>query len=423
MTWRYRAADANGREAEGVLDADTAADALTQLRQRALWVIELAPAHDDRGSAVPATSPAPATARPWRDALSNTWTRWSGRDLDTLAVRTRAVATLLAAGVPLERTLAHAATAGEADDADAGGWRGTFTRVRDAVRGGSALSDALAREPRFPAAFAPSVAAAEAAGTLAITFDALAASLERTAQVQARVRSALVYPVVLATSSIVGTLVILIGVVPRFAALVTDTGGQLPLSTRLLVGAGAFMTKGGWLLLPALAAAVLWWRRSLRAPEARLAWDTQRLTWPVFGAFERQRDAARYLGTLALALGAGVPLLRAMALARATVHNRALAARFEPAEARVRDGAALGSALGDVLPPLAVQLLSAGEAGAALAPLAQRAAQAADEAAEQQLARVVALIEPVMILGFGGLVAFVALALLQAIYGLNAGLG
>ncbi|MFN5583456.1 type II secretion system F family protein, partial [Gemmatimonas sp.] len=166
--------------------------------------------------------------------------------------------------------------------------------------------------------------------------------------------------------------------------------------------------------------ALVWWRRALRDPARATAWDAQRLGWPLIGRFERDRDGARYLDTLSLALASGVSLLRAMALARATMQNRALAARLEPAEARVRDGVPLVDAVGDTLPPLARQLLRAGEAGGALSVLAARAAAAADGEAERQLGRVVALIEPVMILGFGGVVALVALALLQAIYGLNA---
>jgi type II secretory pathway component PulF len=297
-----------------------------------------------------------------------------------------------------------------------------FRDVRTAVRAGASLAEALQKQPQLPACFAPSVAAAEAAGTLADTFAQLAGALERTAQVRARVRSALVYPVVLGLSSVIGTLVILLIVVPRFSTLLTDTGSALPLSTRLLLSLSGALSAGGWLLLPALLVAAAWWQRAQRDPAQRAVWDARRLRWPVFGEFERQRETARYLGTLALALASGVSLLRALALARATVRNAALAAALEPAEARVRDGGALAGALRDALPPIAVRLLEAGEAGGDLASLARRAADAADDNAERQLGRVVALIEPVMILGFGGIVAFVALALLQAIYGLNAGL-
>lgn len=427
MTWRFRAADAAGREVEGDVRAATAADALSQLREQSLWVIELLPV----GAPTAARQVSGTADSGWQarvaTAVGTRWARWSGQDVEALAVLTRVIATLLAAGVPVERALDYASRDG--DDAGEGGaagaasrtWRALFAAVQRAVRNGVPMSEAMAREPGLPPVFAPSVAAAEASGTLSQTFQRLAEVLERRAQVAARVRGALVYPLVLALSSTIGTLVMLLVVVPRFATLLSDTGQALPLSTRALLAVSVFLTRGGWLLFPALLVALVAFQRRLQDPDRRMDWDGRRLRWPVLGAFERQRDAARYLGTLALALDAGVSLLRAMQLARGTVHNRAYAARLTPAEARVRDGAPLSDALSGELPSLAQQLLQAGEAGGALAPLAARAADAADEAAERQLSRLVSLIEPAMILGFGGIVALVAIALLQAIYGLNAG--
>ncbi len=425
MTWRYRAADASGRESRGTVQAGTADEARAQLRARALWAIELVAEGAAPERAVVSGGAginADANVPPVRAGLARLWARWSGDDLESLAVIMRAIATLLEAGVPVDRALAFATSAGaEGEAAPAGAvWRVLFGRLHRAVRDGRALSEAMRDEPSLPVAFAPSVAAAEATGTLPETFGRLAAALERTAATQARVRAALVYPAVLALSSTVGTLVILLVVVPRFAELMSDGGAPLPLSTRLLMAVSAFLLRGGWALVPLGAGAVLWWQRTLRDPARAASWDARRLGWPLLGRYERDRDGARYLETLSLTLTSGVPLLRAMALARATMQNRALAARLEPAEGRVRDGVPLVDAVGDSLPPLARQLLRAGEAGSALPVLAARAAAAADGEAERQLGRVVALIEPVMILGFGGVVALVALALLQAIYGLNA---
>lgn len=415
MKWTYRAADAAGRETRGDIAAPSAADAIATLRTRALWVIEL---HAEQAIATaPAPRSVPTGAAPWADRVAIRWAAWSGNDLAQLSVLTRSIATLLAAGVPVTKALGFAAARPTANSR----WPSAFAAIERAVRDGQSLSEAVAANGALPVVFAPSLAAAEATGTLAHTFDALAALLERRVEVQARIRSALVYPAVLALSSIVGTLIILLVVVPRFAALVSDAGSQLPLSTRMLVSLSTWLSGGGWLLIPALVLLGVVAVRSLRDPARRLAFDGQRLVWPVIGAFERQREAARYLSTLSLALAAGVNLLRSMTLARATVHNRAYAVRLGNGEALVRDGGTLADAIGEELPPLARQLLAAGEASGALAILAQRAADAADADAERQLARLVSLIEPVMILGFGGIVGGVALALLQAIYGLNAG--
>jgi general secretion pathway protein F len=408
--WRYRAMDARGEESRGDLVASSEAEVIATLRTRALWVVEL--------EAAEATGALPDRARPAASPVSmrRLVARWSGAELESLAVSTRAIATLLAAGQPLDRALGYAAS-----DAADETWSPVFAMLRDRVREGEALAEALARAPSLPAGFAPAVAAAEATGTLATTFERLALHLERRAKTQGAIRSALVYPTLLAASSIVGTLVILLVVVPRFATLLADTGIALPWATRLLLALGSALSSYGWVLLALVVALAVGVPQALRVPATRQRWHAARLRWPVVGAFEQQREAARYLDTLALALGSGVPLLSAMRLARSTVGNTALAASLAPAEAAVRDGAPMAEALAGLLPTLPLRLLEAGEAAGAIGAMAQRAAEAAEQSTQRQLAQAVSLIEPVMIVGFGGVVGFVALALLQAIYGLNAG--
>jgi type II secretory pathway component PulF len=430
--WRYRASDARGKEARGEVAAESADAAVAALQARALWVIDLEPVaaattidghaqgpeNGRENGRVNAEQPGVA------QALTRMWSRLAGRDLEALAVITRAIATLLAAGVPLDRALGHAAEAEPADtDATAGasGWGAVFAAVRDRVRRGESLADAAAQVERLPTTFAPAFAAAEATGALPATFARLADHLERQQRTVNALRAALVYPSLLAVASVTGTLVILVVVVPRFAALLADSGVPLPWATRVLVGTGAALARGGWWMVGALAlGSVVTWR-SAQTPEGRARWHARRLTWPVIGSFERARDAARYLDTLALALANGVPVLRAMRLARRSVQNVVLAAALEPAEPAVRDGTSLSQALGAWLPPLARRLMEAGESAGALAPMAQRAADAADAAVQRRLAQLVAVVEPFLILVFGGIVGFVALALLQAIYGLNAG--
>ena len=255
---------------------------------------------------------------------------------------------------------------------------------------------------------------------MAATFARLADDLEARSQLRARVRAALVYPTLLALASTVGTLVILVVVVPRFADLIAGAGGTVPASTRLLIGLSALLSRFGWLLAIAVVLAGTAVRQSLQDASRRRRWHTARLGWPLVGRFEREQAAAGYLSTLAVALESGVPLLRAMSLARGTVGNDALAERMAGAEAVVRDGGSVSGALARSLPPLATRLLEAGEQGGALAPLARRAATAASDQVQRVMTSAVSLIEPVMILGFGGIVGFVALALLQAIYGMNA---
>ncbi|MDQ8168734.1 MAG: type II secretion system F family protein [Gemmatimonadota bacterium] len=423
IRWRYEAADAHGAITRGEVDAATADEAVAALRRRALWVIDLTPADEAGTDGAAAPAPVGRTADGMVGGMADgiatrlqaLWDRVGGGRDEALLVSTRTLATLLEAGVPLTRALAFAAS-GDTDPH----WRAVFAGLQEAVARGESLSDAAARVPSLPPRYAPLLAAAEASGSMAATVDRLANDLEQRGALRARVQAALVYPTVLATASVLGTLVILVVVVPRFADLIADAGGTVPASTRALIALSDALARAGWWLVGAgvLGAAAV--RQWLRDPRQRLRWHTARLHWPLTGRFEQEQAAAAYLSTLAVALESGVPLLRAMPLARGTVGNAALAARLTGAEAVVRDGGSVAQSLSGTLPPLAVRLLEAGEQGGALAPLARRAADAAAAQVQRLITRAVALIEPAMILGFGGVVGFVALALLQAIYGLNA---
>ncbi len=404
--WRYQAADAQGAMTRGEVEAASAEDAAAELRRRALWVIALEPTR--------AATLALALASPVR-WLKRVARRTADGD-ESLALLTRTVATLLESGVPLVRALAFAAS-GETDAR----WQRIFGGLQEAVTRGESLSEAAARVEALPRAYAPLLAAAEASGSMADTFARLADDLELRSQLRSRVRAALVYPTLLAIASTVGTLVILVVVVPRFADLIAGAGGTVPASTRLLIGLSALLSRYGWLVAIAVALAGTAVRQSLQDAARRRRWHAARLRWPLIGRFEREQAAAGYLSTLAVALESGVPLLRAMSLARATVGNDDLAERLARAEALVRDGGSVSQALSGSLTPLATRLLEAGEESGALAPLARRAATAANDQVQRVVTSAVALIEPVMILGFGGVVGFVALALLQAIYGINAG--
>lgn len=420
--WRYTAATSDGSTVRGEIDAATERDAVDALRRRALWAVEMAPldarqtqasdrsANGTDGSGVTA-SPVRGDAR-W---LSNVSARWRGTADADLAVTVRAVSTLLAAGVPLSRALSYAERSSASQPHRQG-----FGRLYAAVQRGDSLSAAVATVDAFPVIFAPLIAAGEGSGTLDASLALLATYLERRDALRTRIRSALVYPTLLAIASVAGILVILVVVVPRFAGLIFESGGALPWSTRALMGLSTAVVEWWWLLALLAVVSALVVDRGRRNPAWQRAWHAKRLGWPWIGSFERTHAAARYTGTLAVGLRAGVPLLTSMTLARAVVTNRQLATRLAEAELEVRQGRSLSSAISGLLPPLSERLLEAGEVSGDLAGMAARAGDAADEALQRTLTQGVALIEPILILGFGGLVGFVALALLQAIYGLNA---
>ena len=400
MRYRYRAATAEGAEVGGVLDAATRDAALDALRRRALVPIALDAA--DR-----ATPTAPSG--------------WSRRYFDgtaraaAVALFARTLGTLLDAGVPLERALAFCA-----EQAAHPGVATALADVRQAVRDGAALAPALARHPTvFGSLVVALLGAGDAAGALALAADRLAAHLDEAAELRAQVRSALLYPAIMGVVAAVGVMVLLLVVVPRFVGMLGEVGGTLPLSTRMLVGASRALVGAWWAWLLLIVAAIASARGWLGVPANRVRWHGARLSLPVGGSLERRWATARMARVLALMLTGGGRLLPALRVAAGAAPNLVMAAGMTRAADRVAEGERLAPALTDVVPPLAAQLLAVGEETGRLAAMAERVADVYDGEVRRALRTAVALLEPALIVLFGAIVGFIALALLQAVYAVD----
>jgi type II secretory pathway component PulF len=390
--FRYRAATPAGQLVEGVLQAASRHVALSELGRQRLYPVavdEIAAAPAERGR------------RPGRRAA--------------LALWTRSMATLLGAGVPLDRALgfsgAHAGHRGLSE---------VVREVRRSVQDGAGLADSLARHPRyFDDLFNATIAAGESTGALDAVLERLADHVEESRELRSQVQSALLYPVLMAIVASVGVVILLGFVIPRFATIMADVGGKLPLSTRLLMSASLVVTKGWWVWLVLGIAVAYGIRTALARPDLRRRWHAARLQLPWLGDFERKYLTARFTRTLGLLLRSGIPVVPALGIARASAPNLVFREGIDQAAAAVTEGGALAPALSGTLPPLAVQMIAVGEETSQLEGLSLRVADAYDSEVRRTLRAMVALIEPALILVFGALVGFVALAMLQAIYGIN----
>jgi general secretion pathway protein F len=392
--YRYRAANAGGRVVEGVLQAPSRQTALAELERQHLFPVAI-------DEVVVAGGAAPATRRLGRRAAVTLWTR--------------SAATLLSAGLPLDQVLGFTAShSGHADLTDA------LKQVRRAVQGGSDLATALAQHPRyFDQLFTATVSAGESSGALDTVFERLAEHLEEGAELRSQVRSALLYPALMAVVGGLGVIVLLSFVIPRFATIFADVGGNLPLTTRILITISQIVTQGwwAWLLLAALAIYAI--PTALARPAAKRRWHGARLELPWIGDLERKYMTAQFARTLGLVLRSGLPVLPALGIARTSAGNVVIREGLDRASMSVAEGSALAPALAGTLPPLALQMIAVGEESGHLEDLCLRVADTYDGEVRRALRTTVALIEPAMILIFGALVGFVALAMLQAIYGIN----
>ncbi len=390
----YQAANAQGRIEKGQLDADSPRGARQVLRGRGLTPVQVSAA---------------------RSAGSG----WGTRRLSAseLAWATRQLASLLAASLPLEGALSAVIEQAERPHVAQ-----ALTAVRADVRAGQRLTVALAARPRdFPPIYRALVGAGEDSGDLARVMERLADYIEERNALQAKVLTAFIYPAAISLVSVAIVIFLLSYVVPQVVTAFVQARQTLPMLTQVMLAASAFVRSWGVWAGLGIAALVVAWRLALRKPELRLRWDAMLLRVPMVGRFVLGVNSARFASTLAILLDAGVPLLRALEAARQTLGNALLARCADDVSARVREGAALGSALKvqKVYPPILVHLVASGEKTGALAPLLDRAAQTISREIERRAMALTALLEPTMILVMGGVVLTIVLAVLMPIMEMN----
>lgn len=394
-TFAYEAVDGAGRRQRGEGSAASAAALTRTLEDRGLLVLELA------------ESSAAGGTRWWRP----------GRRREVLEF-TRAMSALLPAGMPLARAL-DAATGVASRDVSA-----AIRDVRARVERGVPVADALAEHPAlFDPLYCGIVRAGERSGDLDSAFERLAEQLDRDEQLRSRILSAAIYPLLLASAGTVAVAVLVFFVLPRFVTLLEGSGAVLPPTTRaLLVVTG--MLRRAWpllVLLPFVGAGLAAWVRNTE--DGRRAWSGLLLQLPLVRTLRQYALSARFARLVGVLLGGGAPLLPALDDAMASIGDPI--ARDEIARVRglVREGASMRAALGTstLFSPLLAQLVGVGEEAGQMRTFLVKAADIFEERTERATQRVAALAEPAMIVVFGAIVAFVALSLLQAIYGINAG--
>ncbi|WP_334135025.1 type II secretion system F family protein, partial [Tepidimonas sp.] len=343
----------------------------------------------------------------------------SGRPLSRarLASWTRQLASLVAAGLPLERALGSLV-----DNADSERERVLLQQLRAEVNAGSPLATALAIEPAvFDDSYRAVVAAGETSGRLGAVLQQLADEREAAEALRQRIFSAALYPAIVTVLSLAIVLFLMTYVVPQVAQAFGAGRRALPLLTVVMMRASALLRDWGWLLALGVVGSGVAVALLRRIPAWRLRLDRLWLRVPLLGTLSRQYDVARLTATLALLVGAGVPLLRALHTAALTLRNHALREDALLALALVREGAPLAAALA-TRPAFAGPLITfarLGEQTGQLGDLLQRAAQHMAADVQRRTLRLATLLEPALILAMGALVLLIVLSVMLPIIQLN----
>lgn len=397
----YRAADRTGRTIDGVMEAHDSRAVVEQLHREAYFPLRVEPA-DARG-------------RPGRLQLPLAPRGVPAREILTF---TQQLATLVEAGLPLDRTLAILV-----DLSVSPRLRQIVQDVGQSVRAGSTLADALSRHhPRpFSRLYINTVRAGEKGGVLEVALRRLAEHLEAARELRDALVSAIIYPA-LVTAVGVGAIVFLMTfVLPRFAVIFSDLGQALPLPTRILLGVSNALTRYWWVIALVALGTLLGWQLVTRSERGRVAVDRWLLDLPLLGDILRKLEVGRVARTLGTLLHAGVPLLTALGVAREVAANRVIALALGAVQEGVKrgDGLARPMAESGTFPAMAVHMVQVGEETGRMEEMLGRVAGAYEAEIRVALRRLLALLEPVIILALGLLVLGIVVSILLAILSIN----
>jgi len=412
--FEYTAIDASGRQRRGVLEADSLRQTRQLLRDQGLAPLTVEAAAERKRSTSGAGSGA-ASGQTLLSSLSGGFSR-SLAGLDRVLF-TRQLATLIAAGLPIEEALNAVAQQSEKQHV-----RALVMGIRSRVLEGHALASALGEYPRsFNDMYRSTVAAGEQSGYLDRVLDSLADYQERQFESTRDVEMALLYPGVLTLLAfgIVGALMVY--VVPDMVGVIENSGQTLPSSTRFLIATSELVRDFWWLIGLIVVTAVLFGRRLLTEPRVRERWDQQKLALPLVSRITRSSSAARYANTLSILTSSGVPLVEGMRIAANVVSNMWLRRKLIDATQRVSEGGSLRSALEGVgyFPPMLLHMVGSGEASGELDTMLDKVAHYQQAEVSRIVTTIVRLFEPLMLLVMGGVVMFIIMAILLPILNMN----
>ena len=401
--FEYRALNTAGKSVQGLREADSAKTLRSTLRREGVFLTEV-------------VGQKQADAQASRDVNVRRWVL--GRiTAEDLAIATRQLAVLVHAGIPLVEALTALVEQVEKEK-----FKRVLGDVKQRVNEGSTLGDALGAHPRvFGDLFVNMIRAGEQSGALEVVLVRLADFTESQARLRSKILGTMAYPVLM---MLIGSLVLGVlftVVIPRVTKIFQDTKATLPWMTRLLIGFTSIVTQWWWVFLLLLVAGVWGFLRWRATPAGRARWDRFVLTVPVFGRLARIIAIGRFARTLSTLLKSGVPLLVSMDIVKNVVGNVRLAEVIEQARDAIREGESIAAPLkrSGEFPPLVHHMVAIGERSGALEEMLANVASAYEAQVDTTVSALTSLLEPIMIVAMGAVVAFIVFSVLMPILQLN----
>lgn len=394
----YQAYTQDKEKKEGVIEAETKTQAFEKLSKLSFYPLQIK-ALDEAGEGA---------------LLTRRFTRISAADIVAF---TRQLSNLLEAGMTILSALLLVSKQA---------WKASLKAVIDGLindlKEGRTFSLALSKHPGlFSKVYVALVKSSEAGGFMNEAMTRLADFMEEEEEFKAKVRSAMIYPAVIALVGAATVYVLLSFVIPKLVLVFEDFGQILPLPTQLLVTVSIFLGTYWWLTIIAILAVAFMWMRILKSPDGRSFVDRVKLNIPVFGELILKIQMERFSRILATLLASGVTILPALEIVRDTLDNALLQKDLEEIRVAVRDGASLSVAVGKshYFPAAIVDIISVGEESGNLEKVLLKVAQTYTRETDRTLKTFLSLLEPAMILVMGSIVAFIVIAMLLPIFQIN----
>jgi general secretion pathway protein F len=401
--FEFRALNAIGNKERGLLEGDSERQIRQQLRDKGWLPLEVMPVREKAAQNL--------------KTFSGFFQRGHRLSANTLTLITRQLATLLAAGTPVESALQSVAR-----QSTQRAQNRVLLAVRAKVLEGHELATGLREFPQtFSQLYRATVFAGEQAGKLDQVLERLSDYLEARNRVQQKTSLALIYPTVLSVVAIGVVIALLTYVVPKVVQVFESTGQQLPVLTRGLIASSDFIQSYGLLLLLLLGIIFLAIKILLKNPLWQKRWHLFQLRIPLVSGLIKGMETARFTRTMSILLGSGVPAMESLNIVKQVIHNQAMIEAVDITSQRVKEGASIGQSLADtgLFPPLTLELICNGEVSGQLPEMMERAAINQEQELATKTATALALFEPLLILAMGGIVLVIVLAILMPIFEMN----
>lgn len=392
--YHYQALKQNGGNTKGVIEADSERQARQLLRERGLVPVHISPLASQK--------------------VASSKTKIAASDLSLF---TRQLATLLAAGIPVEESLRGVSEQTEKDKV-----REVIIGVRSKVLEGYGLAQAMTQYPNaFPELYRATVGSGEQTGKLDLVLEKLADYTEKQQQTKQKVQQALIYPIIMIIVSISIISFLLTFVVPKIIEVFSNSGQSLPFMTQVLINISNGVKSYGLYFLIAFVIVVLAFKRSLKNANVKFAWHRFLLKIPFISYLAKTINVARYIHTFGILFASGVSVLETMRVSASLVTNTIMRQTLDLATTRVREGGGISEALKETryISPMALHLIASGEKSGQISNMMERSASSLDDDVNRIIDTTLTLLEPMVILLMGAVVLFIVLATLLPIFSME----